>query len=61
MLLHICCGPDAAGCISQLKDEYDLHCFWYDPNIQPKEEHDKRLDAFKKVADADVELAADPH
>lgn len=50
MLLHICCGPDAAGVIGQLKRDYDVHCFWYDPNIQPKEEHDKRLEAFIKVA-----------
>lgn len=51
MLLHVCCGPDAAGVIHQLKEKYDLTCFWYDPNIQPKQEHDKRLDAFVKVAE----------
>jgi len=51
LLLHICCGPDAGGVISQLKNDFDLHAFWYDPNIQPKEEYDLRLDAFKKVAE----------
>jgi len=50
MLLHVCCGPDAAGVIEQLKKDYELSCFWYDPNIQPKSEHDLRLEAFKKVA-----------
>jgi epoxyqueuosine reductase len=49
ILLHVCCGPDAAGVIHQLKADYELVCFWYDPNIQPKEEHDKRLEAFLKV------------
>ena len=49
LLLHICCGPDAAGVVKQLKEEFDLTCFWYDPNIQPKQEHDKRLEAFEKV------------
>ena len=51
MLLHVCCGPDAAGVINQLKRDYDVTCFWYDPNIQPVEEYQKRLDAFLKVAD----------
>lgn len=34
-----------------LKEKYDLTCFWYDPNIQPKAEYDKRFEAFKKVCD----------
>jgi predicted adenine nucleotide alpha hydrolase (AANH) superfamily ATPase len=51
MLLHVCCGPDAAGVIEQLKKEFELICFWYDPNIQPKQEHDKRLEAFIKVCE----------
>jgi len=51
LLLHICCGPDAGGVIKQLKNEFDLHCYWYDPNIQPKEEYDLRLKAFVKVAE----------
>lgn len=36
--------------INQLKRDYEVLCFWYDPNIQPLEEHDKRLEAFKQVA-----------
>lgn len=51
ILLHVCCGPDAAGVINQLKRDFDVLCFWYDPNIQPAEEHDKRLEAFKQVAE----------
>jgi predicted adenine nucleotide alpha hydrolase (AANH) superfamily ATPase len=51
ILLHVCCGPDAAGVIGQLKRDYEVTCFWYDPNIQPREEHDKRRDAFLKVAE----------
>lgn len=56
LLLHICCGPDATVPIMDLKKEYDVVCFWYDPNIQPKPEHDKRVAAFKKVCEIeDVE------
>ncbi len=49
LLLHICCWPDASIPIKRLKDKFDLLCFWYDPNIQPKKEYNKRLKAFKKV------------
>jgi predicted adenine nucleotide alpha hydrolase (AANH) superfamily ATPase/nicotinic acid mononucleotide adenylyltransferase len=51
VLVHVCCGPDVTMPILALKDEYDLICFWYDPNIQPKEEYDKRYDAFVKVCE----------
>jgi predicted adenine nucleotide alpha hydrolase (AANH) superfamily ATPase len=32
-----------------MKDKYDITCFWYDPNIQPKEEYEKRYDEFVKI------------
>ena len=51
LLLHVCCWPDATIPIVDLKDKYELICFWYDPNIQPKKEYNKRLKAFKKVCD----------
>jgi predicted adenine nucleotide alpha hydrolase (AANH) superfamily ATPase len=34
-----------------LKKEYEVIGFWYDPNIQPKSEYDKRLQAFAKVCE----------
>ncbi len=49
LLLHICCWPDATVPIMDLKKDYDIICFWYDPNIQPKKEYNKRLKEFKKV------------
>ncbi len=49
ILVHVCCGPDATMPILELREDYDVICFWYDPNIQPKEEHDKRYEAFVKV------------
>lgn len=51
LLVHVCCGPDVTMPILELRDEYDIVCFWYDPNIQPKEEHDKRFEAFKQVCE----------
>lgn len=51
LLLHICCWPDATIPIIDLKEKYEVICFWYDPNIQPKKEHDKRLWELKKVCE----------
>ncbi len=51
LLLHVCCWPDATIPIVDLKDKYEIIWFWYDPNIQPKKEYDKRLDNFKKVCE----------
>jgi predicted adenine nucleotide alpha hydrolase (AANH) superfamily ATPase len=34
-----------------LKKDYEVVCFWYDPNIQPKKEYNKRLKAFAKVCE----------
>jgi predicted adenine nucleotide alpha hydrolase (AANH) superfamily ATPase len=50
ILLHVCCGPDAAGVIDQLRDDFNVLAFWYDPNIQPRTEYDLRLKAFEEVA-----------
>jgi ribonuclease HII len=49
LLLHVCCWPDASIPIVDLKKDYEVIGFWYDPNIQPKKEYDKRLRAFEKV------------
>lgn len=51
LLLHVCCWPDATIPIVDLKKEYEVIGFWYDPNIQPKSEYDKRLQAFAKVCE----------
>ncbi|MDD4151170.1 MAG: epoxyqueuosine reductase QueH [Candidatus Gracilibacteria bacterium] len=51
LLLHVCCGPDATIPLVDFKQKYDITCFWYDPNIHPKEEYDKRLEAFRQVCE----------
>lgn len=51
LLLHICCGPDTCVPVMDLKKDYEVICFWYDPNIHPKSEHDKRLAEFIKVCE----------
>jgi hypothetical protein len=48
LLLHSCCAPCSTSVIEQINKDFDLTLFWYNPNIEPKDEHDKRLDTLKK-------------
>lgn len=43
LLLHTCCATCAAGVIEQLKDKFSLTCYFYNPNIHPREEYGRRL------------------
>jgi predicted adenine nucleotide alpha hydrolase (AANH) superfamily ATPase len=57
LLLHICCAPCSTWSIKALKGEYDIACFFYNPNIQPKEEYDLRLsDARRHCSEVRVDL-----
>jgi len=51
MLLHSCCGPCSTVCIERLKDKYDLTVFYYNPNIEPVSEYEKRKEHQKKVCE----------
>lgn len=60
LLLHICCAPDEAWVVKSLYNDYTLHCFFCNPNIQPEEEYKIRLEEAKKVAQLyGVPLSAD--
>lgn len=43
LLLHSCCAPCLTAVYERLAPQYDIVVFWYNPNIWPQEEHDKRL------------------
>ena len=44
ILLHICCAPCATTVIRRLQEAgYDVHGFFYNPNIQPEKEYYLRL------------------
>jgi len=51
LLLHICCGPCATHVIEILSQNFKVTGYFYNPNIYPKEEYEKRLDAVKTVAE----------
>lgn len=42
MLLHTCCAPCSAYVLELLREVFDLTLYFYDPNIHPKEEYEKR-------------------
>jgi predicted adenine nucleotide alpha hydrolase (AANH) superfamily ATPase len=41
-LLHACCAPCSIAVIDELRSEYDLTVFFYNPNIYPEEEYLRR-------------------
>lgn len=51
LLLHACCAPCSTVPIERLNDEYDITCFFYNPNIQPEQEYERRLAELKRFAD----------
>ena len=46
LLLHCCCAPCASYVLEYLSPQYDITIFYYNPNIQPREEYDKRAAQF---------------
>lgn len=53
VLLHSCCAPCSTQVISVLSDYFDITVFYYNPNIEPKEEYLKRkeeqINLLKKI------------
>ena len=42
ILLHSCCGPCSTWCITKLTKYFDITVLYYNPNIEPQEEYEKR-------------------
>lgn len=42
LLMHSCCGPCSSACIERLKDYFDITIIYYNPNIEPYQEYEKR-------------------
>ena len=43
LLLHSCCGPCSSYVLSYLHQFFKITVFYFNPNIDPKEEYDHRL------------------
>ena len=56
ILLHICCAPCALMPVRELRAQgHELMGLWYNPNVHPYTENQKRLDTLKAWAE-DAEL-----
>jgi len=55
-LLHICCAPCATYTADRLREQaYDVTGFWYNPNIHPFSEHERRRETLVQYA-AQIDL-----
>ncbi len=53
ILLHICCGPCSTYTIERLRAEgFCVTGFWYNPNIHPWQEHQRRRESVQKYVEA---------
>lgn len=43
LLLHSCCAPCSSYCIEYLSKFFDITLLYYNPNISPSQEYDKRV------------------
>ena len=59
LLLHACCGPCSSYVLEYLSRYFDITILFYNPNIHPQAEYEKRLAEQKKLislAFSDVKL-----
>ncbi len=53
ILLHVCCGPCGTYPALRLREEgFEVVAFWYNPNIHPFSEHERRREALWRFARA---------
>lgn len=59
LLLHVCCAPCSSHCLQVVEPYFDVTVFYYNPNIAPFEEYQKRLSEekrFLKEAHSNVKI-----
>ena len=47
LLLHACCAPCSSYCIEYLYKFFDITILYYNPNIYPDMEYNRRLNELK--------------
>lgn len=64
LLLHACCGPCFTIPYEELKDYFRITVIFNNSNIYPKEEHDRRLEEFKRYLNdisSDIKIIEIPY
>ena len=51
LLLHSCCAPCSTACLERLINHFDVTVFYYNPNIDTKEEFTKRANEQRKYCE----------
>ncbi|MFQ5808976.1 MAG: epoxyqueuosine reductase QueH, partial [Armatimonadota bacterium] len=51
LLLHVCCAPCGAYVSRLLSAGHEVVLYFYNPNIHPRKEYDKRLAEVRRYAD----------
>lgn len=49
LLLHACCGPCSSYVLEYLVKYFDITVLYYNPNIYPQEEYERRLSELKQL------------
>ena len=49
LLLQSCCGPCSSYVLEALTPYFRVTVLYYNPNIQPREEYDRRLETQRKI------------
>src|SRR5664279_2649183 len=62
ILIHACCGPCSTVAVPWFRAAgFEPLAFFANPNIQPPDEHARRLEAMRRFAGAvDLELVVEP-
>ena len=50
LLLHACCAPCSSYVIEYLSEYFDITLLYYNPNISPADEYEKRSEELKRLA-----------
>lgn len=49
LFLHACCAPCSSYVLEYLSDYFEITVFYYNPNISPKEEYEKRVEEIQRL------------
>jgi len=49
ILLHSCCGPCSSSVIELLAEHFTVTVLWYNPNLYPEAEFEKRLETQRQL------------
>ena len=58
LLLQACCCPCSSHCLEVLEGYFDISVYFYNPNIDERQEYDKRLDELRRFT-KEAEFALD--